>query len=76
MSSSGIILLIGLGVIATYTGYVLGQFKLRYPQVHTFAEAGGIIAGRWGYEICAIAQLLFLGKLSHSLWSRSMANLV
>jgi len=54
--------LVGLGVLATYTGYVLGQFKLRYPQVHTFAEAGGIIAGRWGYEIFALGQLLFLGK--------------
>ncbi|KAI5857262.1 amino acid transporter [Tricharina praecox] len=56
----GIILLVGLGILATYTGYVLGQFKLRYPQVHTFAEAGGIIAGRWGYEIFALGQLLFL----------------
>lgn len=26
----GCILIIGLGIIATYTGYVLGQFKLRY----------------------------------------------
>jgi amino acid permease len=29
----GIILLIGLGALATYTGYVLGQFKLAYPHV-------------------------------------------
>ena len=32
--SSGVILIIGLGIIATYTGYVIGQFKLAYPQVH------------------------------------------
>jgi len=29
----GIILLIGLGGLATYTGYVLGQFKKAYPHV-------------------------------------------
>ena len=29
----GIILLLGLGIIATYTAYVLGQFKLAYPHV-------------------------------------------
>lgn len=34
LASSGVILIIGLGVIATYTGYVIGQFKLAYPHVH------------------------------------------
>lgn len=29
----GIILIVGLGVLATYTGFVLGQFKLAYPHV-------------------------------------------
>lgn len=29
-SCRGCILIIGLGIIATYTGYVLGQFKMRY----------------------------------------------
>lgn len=28
-----IILLVGLGALATYTGYVLGQFKAAYPHV-------------------------------------------
>ena len=46
----GVILMIGLGIIATYTGYVLGQFKLRYPHVHTFADAGMIIGGRIGHR--------------------------
>jgi amino acid permease len=30
----GIILIAGLGILATYTGYVIGQFKLKYPYVH------------------------------------------
>lgn len=38
----GMILIFGLGAIATYTGYVIGQFKLRYPHVHNMADAGMI----------------------------------
>jgi amino acid permease len=29
----GFLLIFGLGVIATYSGYVIGQFKERYPWV-------------------------------------------
>ena len=29
----GIILIISLGLVATYTGYVLGQYKAAYPHV-------------------------------------------
>ena len=54
--------MIGLGILATYTGYVIGQFKLKFPQVHSFAEAGYIIAGPIGYHICAIGQMLFLSS--------------
>lgn len=31
----GIILLVGLGALATYTGYVFGQFKMRYLYSYT-----------------------------------------
>ncbi|RPB14652.1 amino acid transporter [Morchella conica CCBAS932] len=74
----GCILIIGLGIIATYTGYVLGQFKLRYPQVHTFAEAGEIIMGGFGRELFATAQVLFLVFVmgSHILTFSIMLNVV
>jgi hypothetical protein len=29
----GFLLIFGLGIIATYSGYVIGQFKERYPWV-------------------------------------------
>jgi hypothetical protein len=28
------IMIAGLGMLATYTGYVLGQFKMKYTHVH------------------------------------------
>ncbi|KAL1967210.1 hypothetical protein VTN77DRAFT_3501 [Rasamsonia byssochlamydoides] len=55
-----IILILGLSAIATYTGYVIGQFKLRYPHVHSMADAGEVLLGRWGRELLGNAQLLFL----------------
>lgn len=29
----GVILILGLGILATYSGYVIGQFRLEYPWV-------------------------------------------
>ena len=39
----GLILLLGLGALATYTGLVIGRFKLRFPAVHNMADAGAMI---------------------------------
>lgn len=61
----GLILIIGLGALATYTGYVLGQFKMRYPHVHSMADAGEILMAplgmpRFGKEFFGAAQTIFL----------------
>ena len=56
---SGIILIAGLGVLATYTGYVLGQFKLAYPYVHNMADAGEVLGGPVLREIFGAAQIIF-----------------
>ncbi|KAJ5353410.1 hypothetical protein N7452_002384 [Penicillium brevicompactum] len=60
-----VILIVGLGAVATWTGYVIGQFKLRYPQVHSMADAGEVLfepigLGKFGREFLGTAQLLFL----------------
>lgn len=46
--------------MATYTGYVLGQFKLKYPHVCNMADAGEVMMGRFGRELLGGAQMLFL----------------
>lgn len=55
-----IILILGLGAIATYTGYVLGQFKQAYPHIVDFADAGEILLGSVGREVFGAAQTIFL----------------
>ncbi|KAJ5103275.1 hypothetical protein N7532_003804 [Penicillium argentinense] len=54
----GCIIIIGIGALTTYTGYVVGQFKLAYPQVHNMADASEILFGAWGREIFGVAQIL------------------
>ncbi|KAI0672789.1 transmembrane amino acid transporter protein-domain-containing protein [Trametes maxima] len=58
--AAGIILVVGLGAIATATGYVIGLFKLRYPHVHNMADAGEILAGPIGREVLGAAQVIFM----------------
>jgi hypothetical protein len=56
---SAIILIIGLGILATYTGYVIGQFRARYPHIQNLADAGEILLGRFGRELFGLGQILF-----------------
>lgn len=60
----GLITLIGLGIVATYTGYVIGQFKLAYPHVHNMADAGEVLfepigMKAFGREFFGAAQIIF-----------------
>jgi len=61
----GLILIIGLGAFATYSGYVIYQFKLRYPDVHDMADAFEILFTplgwpKFGRELGGAGQTLFL----------------
>ncbi|KAH8425153.1 uncharacterized protein LDX57_002902 [Aspergillus melleus] len=55
-----LLILLGMSGISWYTGYVIGQFKLRYPQIHSMGDAGELLLGPIGREIFGIGQLLFL----------------
>ncbi|TVY15954.1 N amino acid transport system protein [Lachnellula arida] len=60
---AGVILTVGVGLIAIYTSYVVGQVKLKYPKVAHYADAGRLLMGRFGYELIGAMftlQLVFL----------------
>ncbi|KAK2040729.1 transmembrane amino acid transporter [Colletotrichum somersetense] len=66
---AGVILSLGLGLIAIYTSHVVGQVKIKFPHVSHYADAGQLMFGRWGYEIIGAMfalQLTFLVS-SHTL---------
>ncbi|KAK5138476.1 hypothetical protein LTR08_000062 [Meristemomyces frigidus] len=66
---AGVILSIGLGLVAIYTSYVVGQVKMLYPEVEHYADAVGLIWGRFGYELCGAMFALYLTLVvgSHTL---------
>lgn len=56
----GVLLLVVLGLLATYTAYALSQFKAAYPMTNSFADAGLLTLGRPGQWIAQILQQLVL----------------
>lgn len=55
----GIIVIAFLGIWATYTSWLLVNFKLRHPNVHSMGDAGYIIAGPIGREVLAFGTVVF-----------------
>ncbi|KAF4620124.1 hypothetical protein G7Y89_g14698 [Cudoniella acicularis] len=60
---AGVITTVGMGLIAIYTSYVVGQVKLAFPHVAHYADAGRLMMGRFGYELIGAMfalELIFL----------------
>jgi amino acid permease len=66
---AGVIMCVGLGLVAIYTSYVVGQVKMRYPLVNHYSDAVELIWGRFGKELTGVMFALFLILLvgSHAL---------
>ncbi|KAL5116357.1 hypothetical protein ACEQ8H_005705 [Pleosporales sp. CAS-2024a] len=66
---AGVIMCIGLGFVAIYTSYVVGQVKMRYPLVNHYSDAVELIWGRFGKELTGVMFALFLVLIvgSHAL---------
>ncbi|KAF1845012.1 uncharacterized protein K460DRAFT_376538 [Cucurbitaria berberidis CBS 394.84] len=66
---AGVIMTVGLGLIAIYTSYVVGQVKMRHPTVNHYSDAVQLIWGRFGKELTGVMFALFLILLvgSHAL---------
>jgi hypothetical protein len=43
---AGVICCVGLGLVAIYTSYIVGQVKLAFPQVANYADAGRLMGDR------------------------------
>ncbi|KAJ9138706.1 Transmembrane amino acid transporter [Pleurostoma richardsiae] len=55
----GVIVIVFLGVFATFTSWILIQFKLRHPEVHSMGDAGRIMFGNVGREVLAAGTVIF-----------------
>lgn len=66
---AGVFLTISLGCVSIFTSYLIGQVKLKFPEVASYADAGRLLLGRVGYEIFGAALVLELVMVvgSHAL---------
>ncbi|KAI9647749.1 hypothetical protein NHQ30_004136 [Ciborinia camelliae] len=55
----GLCCIIALGIFSTYSGYVLWQFKMRFPQITNYGDIGGVLLGPWGREIFGAAYIIY-----------------
>lgn len=56
----GLLCIFFLGITATYTGWIIGEFKIAHPSVQSFADCGQLIFGTIGREVFAVGQVLVL----------------
>ncbi|KAI9899834.1 hypothetical protein N3K66_004096 [Trichothecium roseum] len=55
----GVICLLIIALITTWSDYIIGVFKLRHPEVYGIDDAGGLIFGRIGREVLGAAFCLY-----------------
>ncbi|KAK3671874.1 hypothetical protein LTR78_008240 [Recurvomyces mirabilis] len=74
----GVILIWSFGLMATYTGFVVWQFKQAHPDMRTLAHGLEMIFGRWGRWVGEVSQslmLLFVMAAHVVLFGSAMAEL-
>ncbi|KAH7126390.1 amino acid transporter [Dactylonectria estremocensis] len=58
---AGVVLCIGLGLIAIYACYVLGKVSLKFPGVAHYADIGRLMWGKFGYYLFSA---IFISQLT------------
>ncbi|KAJ9144896.1 N amino acid transport system protein [Pleurostoma richardsiae] len=70
---AGVICCVGIGIIAMYTSYVVGQVKIKFPEVSHYADAGRLMMGRFGYEFVGA---MFVLQLVCTLGSHALTGTI
>jgi Amino acid permeases len=63
----GVICLVAIAVITTWSDYMVGVFKLRHPEVYSIDDVGGLMFGRigrgiFGAAFCLCRYILYRNK--------------
>ncbi|WOO82914.1 N amino acid transport system protein [Vanrija pseudolonga] len=56
----GTLLIVGLGLLTTWSDYVVGLFKRNHPEVYSMSDVGFILFGKAGREFFTAAYALFM----------------
>lgn len=63
----GVVTLIAVAIITTWSDYIVGCFKLNHPTVYGLDDSGHIMFGKPGREVFGIAFLLCKSDLECSI---------
>ena len=63
---AGVLMTVGIGLIAIWTSYLVGQVKLKHPHVEHYADAVALMWGKFGYELTSVMFVLVLILLTGS----------
>ncbi|KAH8714718.1 transmembrane amino acid transporter protein-domain-containing protein [Ilyonectria robusta] len=55
-----------LGLLAIYTGYIVGKVSVVYPSIHHYGDIGGLLMGRFGEELFGFLYVLQLILMTSS----------
>ncbi|KAJ4289473.1 hypothetical protein N0V88_006954 [Collariella sp. IMI 366227] len=69
----GVILAVGIGLVAMYASYVVGQMKLKYPHISHYTDAGKMMFGKVGYEIISV---MFVLQLTFTIGSHVLTGAI
>ncbi|KAF7540364.1 hypothetical protein G7Z17_g12232 [Cylindrodendrum hubeiense] len=58
---AGVILCVGIGLVAIYACYIIGEVSLKYPGVAHYADIGQLMWGRFGYILFSV---IFISQLT------------
>ncbi|KAJ5698665.1 amino acid transporter [Penicillium macrosclerotiorum] len=56
---TGIICLLAIATITTWSNYVIGKFKLKHPEVYVIDVAGELMFGRVGRELLGVGVFIY-----------------
>lgn len=54
----GIICMLAVGAITTWSDYVIGTFKLNHPEIYSIDDVGALLFGRIGRGVVAVMFVL------------------
>ena len=66
LASDSLSVIVVIGILTTWSGMVVGQFKRNHPEVYSMDGVGYVLAGKWGREFFSVAYPLFMIFLSGS----------
>ncbi|KAJ5791659.1 uncharacterized protein N7518_008670 [Penicillium psychrosexuale] len=69
----GIVICIGMGIVAIYTSYIIGAVKIKFPSVAHYGDIGQLMMGSFGYWLFSV---IFVFQLTLSVGSHCLTGMI